>query len=147
MKDGALRLVERAPQLEALAARLADVRSEGIGRMVFVGGEAGGGKTALLNRFVADSAVAGWRGSAEPLHAPRALGPVLDVAAQAGGRLADLVPTGPASVELVGALAEQLPSDPITVLVFEDRGPGVRRDRGVPGLRHARRGRRSWCTR
>ena len=119
MRDGALRLVERTPQLAALAAELATVRSEGAGRMVFVGGEAGAGKTSLLNAFVADAGAPAWRGSAEPLHAPRALGPVLDVAAQAGGRLAALVASGPAPVELVAALAEEMTA-PGTILLLED---------------------------
>jgi hypothetical protein len=120
MEDGAHRLVERAPQLEALAAELARVRADAAGRMVFVGGEAGAGKTSLLSSFVADAGVPVWRGSAEPLHAPRALGPVLDVVAHAGRRLAALVPTGPAPVELVAAFAEEIRSEPGTIVLLED---------------------------
>jgi DNA-binding CsgD family transcriptional regulator/Tfp pilus assembly protein PilF len=120
MDDGHLRLVERTAQLEALADHLADVRRDGRGRLVFIGGEAGVGKTSLLAAFTAAVDVPVWRGSAEPLHAPRALGPVLDVAAGLGGRFAELVTAGSSSVELVAALAEQLSASDGGVLVLED---------------------------
>lgn len=120
MSGEGLVLVEREHQLGSLAAHLADVRSGGSGRMVFVGGEAGVGKTTLLTAFVAQAAAPSWRGSAEPLHAPRALGPLLDVAAQVGGRLADVVDSGAGSVDLVAALAAQLPTGEVGVLVLED---------------------------
>lgn len=46
VNDGAHRLVERSAELDALSAQLSVVR--GVGRMVFVGGEAGVGKTAPI---------------------------------------------------------------------------------------------------
>jgi DNA-binding CsgD family transcriptional regulator len=120
VSDGGQRLVERSAQLEELAAHLAAVRADGVGRMVFVGGEAGVGKTALLAAFVADSGLEAWRGSAEPLHAPRALGPVLDVAGQVGGRFAELVAAGAAPVELTLAFAGDVDPDRVPLVVLED---------------------------
>ena len=114
------RLVERSAQLAELSDHLAAVGRDGAGRMVFVGGEAGAGKTALVGHFVATSGARGISGWAEPLHAPRALGAVLDIGAQLGGRFEDLVGTGGSSVELVAALAAQLAADEPTILVFED---------------------------
>ena len=49
LKSGGL--LERASQLAALAEVLMTVRESSFGRMVLVGGEAGIGKTALLQRF------------------------------------------------------------------------------------------------
>ena len=62
-----------------------DVLSGPAGRLVLVGGEAGVGKTALVREFVADRRVL-W-GACYPLHTPRPLGPLLDVADAAGGEL------------------------------------------------------------
>ena len=44
-------LIERDESLARLDALLADVRDRGDGRLLFVGGEAGVGKTALLRAF------------------------------------------------------------------------------------------------
>ncbi|HEX4929534.1 MAG TPA: AAA family ATPase, partial [Gaiellaceae bacterium] len=59
-----------------LLARLEADRAEG-GRLVFVGGEAGVGKTALVRGFVADRPAL--RGSCENLTTATPLGPFLDV--------------------------------------------------------------------
>ena len=47
-----MRLLERGPQLAELAAHLAEARRSG-GRLVLLSGEAGIGKTALLDAFAA----------------------------------------------------------------------------------------------
>jgi DNA-binding CsgD family transcriptional regulator len=62
---------------EELLAQLEDLRAKG-GRLVFVGGEAGVGKTALV-RALADRSGEVRRGSCENLAAPTPLGPFLDV--------------------------------------------------------------------
>jgi DNA-binding CsgD family transcriptional regulator len=120
VNDGGPRLVERSAQLDVLAAELDAVRDARAGRMVFVGGEAGVGKSALLAAFVPSAGTPAWRGSAEPLHAPRALGPVLDVATQVGGRFAELVSAGSTPVELAAALAEEVRDGEVPLLVLED---------------------------
>jgi predicted ATPase len=75
-------LLEREEILATLAGLFADVRTGEGGHVVFVGGEAGAGKTALLRVFCAahrSSARLLW-GACEPLRTPRPLGPLLDVA-------------------------------------------------------------------
>jgi len=74
-------LHERSHALGALRAALDGVVA-GQGRLVLVSGEAGVGKTALLRRFVRDSARSArvlW-GGCDPLFTPRPLGPFLDIA-------------------------------------------------------------------
>ncbi|MGZ8782948.1 MAG: ATP-binding protein [Gaiellaceae bacterium] len=67
---------------EELLARLGQLAAEG-GRLVFVGGEAGVGKTALVRAF-ADDVGEVLRGSCENLSAPTPLGPFLDVGLEPG---------------------------------------------------------------
>jgi predicted ATPase len=77
----ALTLLEREPALEALAAALAKATA-GQGRVALVFGEAGIGKTSLVEHFVrarAGSARTLW-GDCDSLHTPRPLGPVYDLA-------------------------------------------------------------------
>ena len=78
-------LVEREVQLAALGSWLAEAAG-GEGRLVFVGGEAGAGKSALVGEFCrslpADVPV--YLGACEPLSAPRPLGPLADIAAEPG---------------------------------------------------------------
>lgn len=76
------RLLERdAPlgQLGALARRV----GHGAGRVVLLRGEAGVGKTAVVDRFATglDSTVHVLRGWCDPLAAPRPLGPLIDALA------------------------------------------------------------------
>lgn len=70
---------------EALQARLMalfQASASGPGRVVFLGGEAGAGKTALLRRLVAqlDATADVAVGACEPLSTPRPLLPILDMA-------------------------------------------------------------------
>jgi predicted ATPase len=79
-------LVERDAQLGRLAAALEDAR-QGRGSTVLVSGEAGIGKTSLLQEF-ADGAWPTARvlvGACEDLLTPRPLGPFRDMARDAGG--------------------------------------------------------------
>jgi hypothetical protein len=66
---------------------------DGRGCLVLVGGEAGIGKTSLVsafrNRQGGDARVL-W-GACDALRTPRPLGPLLDIAREAGGELAALV--------------------------------------------------------
>ena len=80
-------LLERSAQLALFAERLAAVRRDRRGRLVLVSGEAGIGKTALLRAFcAAPQPVRVLWGGCDALHTPRALGPFVDIAEQAGER-------------------------------------------------------------
>lgn len=77
-----MQLLERDDELSLLARWLGDAES-GHGRVVFVGGEPGIGKTSLVTTFAAsvvDPVRVGF-GRCDALVTPRALGPFLEVAA------------------------------------------------------------------
>jgi predicted ATPase len=84
-------LLERNDLLAALAS-CASAAAAGQGGTVLVSGEAGIGKTSLLERFAAGNARGRvlW-GGCESLATPRPLGPLQDVAAQAGSALRSLL--------------------------------------------------------
>lgn len=74
--------LERGVFLQALSARLDGARN-GSGALVFIGGEAGVGKTTLVRKFceiARDAARIAW-GICDPLSTPGALGPVVEIAA------------------------------------------------------------------
>jgi DNA-binding CsgD family transcriptional regulator/tetratricopeptide (TPR) repeat protein len=113
-------LLERDGQLASLQEALASAAA-GHGKLVFVGGEAGVGKTTLVRRFCTGqrrSARVAW-GACDALFAPRPLGPFADVAAETGGELAVLVERGARAYEVLGAVLAELSRRP-TVLVLED---------------------------
>jgi DNA-binding CsgD family transcriptional regulator/tetratricopeptide (TPR) repeat protein len=115
-------LLERDEMLSALNGMLASVRSDTSGRLVWIGGEAGVGKTTLLRRFceLPDKPVRTLWGGCEPLRTARPLGPFLDVAEAVGGGLAQLV-TGPVRPhEVASALLDELRGRLPTILVLED---------------------------
>ncbi|HEX2188602.1 MAG TPA: AAA family ATPase [Longimicrobiaceae bacterium] len=76
-----MELLERGPLLLELSRLLGEV-GEGSGRLAFLGGEAGIGKTALVRRFgeVVRERTPLLVGACDPLSTPRPLGPLLDVA-------------------------------------------------------------------
>jgi DNA-binding CsgD family transcriptional regulator len=90
--------------------------------MVFVGGEAGAGKTALVRAFcdeVAQGTTAMW-GACDPLTAPRPLGPLVDVADGLGGEVIALLAAGERT-GLFEAVLKALSRGTVPkVLVFED---------------------------
>jgi len=116
-------LLERSGQLAALEAMLETVRSTSRGRLVLVTGEAGAGKTALTRRFAdqhRDSARVLW-GACDALFTPRALGPLLDVAEETGGKLAAAAEGDAGPHEVANALLRELSGRRApTVLVIED---------------------------
>lgn len=83
-----MRLLERDSFLQDLD-RLLQVASGGRGCLAFVAGEAGVGKSALVERFCQQAAGSArvLRGSCDPLSTPRPLGPLIDIAGQVGGEL------------------------------------------------------------
>src|SRR5690242_10473660 len=114
-------LLERSSELAALHESRAAVAADGVGRMVLIGGEAGIGKTALLRAFCerAGAPRVLW-GACDALHTPRPLGPLIDVAEQAGGELAATVDDATTPSALFTALAHDLRRHPATIVVLED---------------------------
>jgi DNA-binding CsgD family transcriptional regulator/tetratricopeptide (TPR) repeat protein len=122
---GRLSLLERDRQLETLMS-LHDAAAAGSGSMVFLRGEAGAGKTALISAFVgmAVEAIAGTRilvGSCDGVSTPRPLAPVHDFAAAIGPEIVDLLDhEGPVRQRLFDSLLMDLGRRSPTVLVIED---------------------------
>ena len=88
-------LLEREPLLDALAAARREA-AEGHGRVALVYGEAGIGKTALVDAFTRERAGPGrvLCGACDSLHTPRPLGPVHDMARHAGPELLGALDAG-----------------------------------------------------
>jgi len=118
---GDMELLERESPLALLAECAAEAR-RGDGRLVVLGGEAGVGKTALLERFQRDLPDARWSwGACDGLFTPRPLGPLYDLADQLGGELLDLCARGADRGELFRALLRQVSGPgPLNVVVVED---------------------------
>jgi len=74
-------LLERTSQLDELHGLLRRARG-GSGCLVAIGGEAGAGKSSLVNRFaeIARESAEVMIGACDPLAAPRPLGPLFDIA-------------------------------------------------------------------
>lgn len=82
-----MQLLERETALASLADYAADA-VRGRGRLALVAGEAGVGKTALVEQLQRDLPDARWsRGACDGLFTPRPLGPLFDLADQLGGAL------------------------------------------------------------
>jgi class 3 adenylate cyclase len=115
-------LVERETETDQLRMALEDAAT-GRGTVVVVSGEAGTGKTALIEEFVRserERARVLW-GASDDLVTPRPLGPLRDMARLAGGRLAEALDAEADPGEVMSAfLAELERSGPPTVVVFED---------------------------
>src|SRR5713101_378577 len=95
----------------------------GNGRTVLVSGEAGIGKSALVEQFVSQQCRAArqlW-GACEALFTPRPLGPLYDIAAQARGSLSTLMSRDTPRPMLFSAFLDELQKSAIpSVGVFED---------------------------
>ena len=116
-----MRLLEREPFLHTLAEYAGEAR-QGDGRLVLVCGESGIGKTALVEAFRARVKGARWLwGGCDGLLTPRPLGPLFDIAAQAGGELARLCGQGASRDQLFAAFLAELDGPAaLTVAVIED---------------------------
>jgi DNA-binding CsgD family transcriptional regulator len=113
-------LLEREGLLTKLHEALAEAE-EGSGRLLLIGGEAGVGKSALVEAFLND---VGERrrilvGACDPLFTPRPLGPIVDVAQAIGGELRELVETGGIPYRIAEALIAGL-METESILVLED---------------------------
>jgi DNA-binding CsgD family transcriptional regulator/tetratricopeptide (TPR) repeat protein len=116
-----MRLIERESQLAALH-QYADEASQGHGRLVLISGEAGVGKSVLLEEFAQGLEDARWLWAAcDGLFTPAALGPLLDIASQLDGELLRLCRAEARRDQLYGALLGQLVDlESLTVLAIED---------------------------
>ena len=114
-------LLERQEALGRLSQLLAQALA-GPGRVAFVGGEAGIGKTSLLRAFTASPAAAAVRclwGACDPLHTPRPLGPLHDMAEGLGVDVRTALGRDAGRLEIFAAVLGALEREPIC-LVFED---------------------------
>src|SRR5438270_3592093 len=120
--EGSTAFLEREDALVALSAWVAAVADDGTGRLGFVCGEAGVGKTLLLRHFCEEqtSATRFLWGSCDPLFTPRPLGPLLDIAQLAGGELGELVQREARPHEVTAALLRELATRVPTIVVIED---------------------------
>jgi DNA-binding CsgD family transcriptional regulator/tetratricopeptide (TPR) repeat protein len=111
-------LLERDELLAALE-RVHLAASDGNGALVFLGGEAGVGKTSVARRFCDDLAGPALWGACDPLATPRPLGPLVDAAQQAPGPLATAVEGDTTPYAVAEALAGGARGAPL-VVVLED---------------------------
>lgn len=115
-------LLERDDAVDAVRAAFEQVRDRRSGAFLIVGGEAGVGKTSLLRHVAGELSGAApvfW-GACDSLSTPRALGPLSDIAAQAGGELADVLASAPSREAVFGAALRLLSGAEPTVVVVED---------------------------
>lgn len=115
-------LLEREEQLEQLRSH-ARAAAGGSGSVLFVGGEAGVGKSSLIEAFKRrlPSGTVVLAGACDPLTAPRPFAPVLDFAADVSDEFASLVESGAERHALFAALVDSLrQGERLRVLVFED---------------------------
>jgi DNA-binding CsgD family transcriptional regulator/tetratricopeptide (TPR) repeat protein len=114
-------LLERAEALGSLA-EYAGSAAEGQGRLVLVAGEAGVGKTALVEEFQRVQPQLRWLwGACDGLFTPRPLAPVFDIADSLGGELLDACRRGAPRDELFGLLLAAMREGPgVTAVIVED---------------------------
>jgi DNA-binding CsgD family transcriptional regulator/tetratricopeptide (TPR) repeat protein len=117
-------LLEREQELAALAALL-DETTAGRGRVAIIHGEAGIGKTSLVERLLTRTqgrrqpAVRSIWATCEALFTPRPLGPLYDIAQQTAPSLRALLDGEANRAALFAALLDDLSQSP-AVLVVED---------------------------
>ena len=115
-----MELLERETFLESLGG-YADEALLGQGRVVLVAGEAGVGKTALLEAFRGRLPGATWAwGACDGLSTPRPLAPLRDLARDLDGALLTAVREDRTREELFDLLLDRLREGDLTVLVVED---------------------------
>jgi tetratricopeptide (TPR) repeat protein len=120
---GVAEILEREPLLAELGTLLDDAR-RGEGRVALVAGEAGIGKTALLEHFARTQALPPARalwGGCDALFTPRPLAPFQEIAWQLGGETAALLDAGAPRDALFHAFYRALrPPEPPALVIVED---------------------------
>ncbi len=118
---GRVTLLERKAALDTLA-EIAGRARRGDGQLVLVEGEAGAGKSVLLEQFTSDLPDSRLlSGACDGMFTPRPLGPLFDIAQQVRGRLDSLCRADASREQLFGALlAELCEPGPLPVIVIED---------------------------
>jgi len=114
-------LLERRSSLEVLEQCAQDLHA-GEGRIALVGGEAGLGKTSLVEQFASVYSRRGrvfW-GRCDPLHTPAPLAPFYDVAEQIGDRARAFLEERAGSGHIAPRLVEELQRAAPAVVVLED---------------------------
>ena len=117
-----MRLLERELYLDALDSALRSV-SQGSGCITLLCGEAGIGKTALIQEFTGrqSAAVRVLWGGCESLFTPHPLAPLYDIARQAGEEFRAAIAAATYRDAIFNATVDQLARGPApTILVFED---------------------------
>ena len=117
-----MELYERDDALAALAGAFEDA-ARGQGRVAFVTGEPGIGKTSLVSKFVAglDPGTRILTGTCDDLSIPRPLGPIRDLAGAVSEPFREALASGAASHEIQSLLVAELALEPHpTALVLED---------------------------
>lgn len=115
-----MRILERDSFLKSLKAWLREANA-GEGRLAFVGGEAGVGKTVLV-RILAQTVEGVARvaaGACDPLSTPRPLGPLLDIAGAVAPGTGQLLEEGAPRGEVFQTFLGEIGTAP-TLVVFED---------------------------
>ena len=114
-------LLERGAQLTSLT-EYADEARNGDGRLVLIAGEAGAGKSTLIDHLHSGLPAATWHwGACDGLYTPRPLGPLFDIAGSLGGDLRDRCQSGAPREQLFCALLRQVSdSGTLHVVVIED---------------------------
>lgn len=116
---GLMGLLERDSALEALTQYAAQARA-GEGRVVLISGEAGAGKSALLEQLQRELVDVCWvGGTCDGLFTPRPLGPLFEIAEQLGGELLDACRSDTGRDELFSVLLRRLsaPGPPVVVSI------------------------------
>ena len=115
------RLLEREATLAALSHAVTEAAA-GRGSVALVTGEAGIGKTSLIQAFAREAGAHAriLLSACDDLMAPRTLGPMRDAALGRDGPLAAALVDGGPVEDVFTALLEELAAEPPTVLVVED---------------------------
>jgi pimeloyl-ACP methyl ester carboxylesterase/DNA-binding CsgD family transcriptional regulator len=114
-------LLEREIYLGELDSLLRQA-AVGRGHLLFLGGEAGVGKSVLVRHF-ADRVSATARvltGSCDPLSTPRPLGPLIDISESTGGEIAAQLQMSAPRAGLFKAVLAELSTHSTTMVVIED---------------------------